>query len=265
MRTALLVAVSILAAAPAVAGPILYAVDRAGGLYSIDGATAASTFIGSMGVSTSNEIEIDQATGAAYVLYSGLGGQNIQQVDLATADLIGSPALLGVEFAGLEFVGATLYGTGNIPGLDLATINPTTGAWVPIAHPSTIRAGGLAYSNTTSTMYAVGDVEASFYTIDLITGSRADIGPLSGTLGRSLTLGSDGQLYVASREGLLYTISATGNLGIIGDTGISGLLGLASAPVAVAVPEPATFTLFGTGLSLLVRRQLRRRSANATR
>jgi hypothetical protein len=226
------------------AAPLLYGVDRAGIVYSIDGATGASVVIGSSGATLANEIEVD-TTGTGWLLY-GSGLQQLQQVDLTTAALIGTAVTLPGEFSGLEFVNGTLYGSGAVNGF--YSIDPVTGSATLIG--SGVRAGGLAYHAASGTMYGVGIGE--FFTVDLTTGAKTLIASIGSNRGRSLAFGGDGLLYT-EELGVLYRLDlATGAMTTVGPT--VHVLGLAS-PLAV-VPEPGTLLLVTAGLAgVLARRR----------
>src|SRR5688500_13269352 len=102
---------------PAMASPMLYAVTRGSELFTIDGATGISTLVGTIGgAAVVNEIEIDPVTGRAYILFGTSRSQTLQEINLLTATLIGSPVSLFGESSSLEFVGSTLYGSCAVDG-----------------------------------------------------------------------------------------------------------------------------------------------------
>ena len=59
------------------------------------------------------------------------GGFHISQFDLSTGAAIGSPVFDGDSFAGLAYVGSTLYGTAIVSGT-LRILNPETGTSVDV-------------------------------------------------------------------------------------------------------------------------------------
>ena len=133
----------------------------------------------------------------------------------------------------------TLWGV--LPGLQLRTIDPTSGQTTlvaPISGVSIIEA--IAFSPQ-GTLYAVGDAtsrwfSSELYTLDMITGATTLIAELSVDDVDALTWGADGYLYGADARtstAELYQIDPTsGALRTMGDTGVvhfNGILGAADA------------------------------------
>lgn len=223
----------------------LYAVTKAGGLYTVSETTAATTFIGAMSGINFNEIEIDPLSGNAYVLYgAGTTTQLLRQVDLGNGSFMGSDVSLAGEFSSLEFAGSKLYGSGAVNGF--YEIDPISGVTTLIG--SNIRAGGLAYDASSGTMYGVD--ASGFYSIDLSSGSKSPISPATLGIFRSLDFGSDGRLYAEGLLNLYVLDPATGVATLIGVTNpaiatVTGLAGVA------AIPEPESYAMLMAGLGLL--------------
>lgn len=241
-----------LGASPVNAGT-LWALDRDGDIYTLNTTTGAASFVADTGLIASNEIEINPANGKAYVLFGSTSNQSLQELNLATGALLGSPVSLGAEFGGLEFVGSTLYGSGNGGATGLHTINITTGATTKIG-TGTFNAGGLAYDSSTGTMYGISGANSDFFSINLTTGAATLID--AATVGRALAFGTDGTLYHAgsgASADILKTINpVTGSSTDVGATGTTRILGL-----AVAVPEPS-FMIAAVGFALVISRRRRR-------
>ncbi len=224
-----------------------YGSDNAGNLFSIDLATGAGTVIGALaGTAPATEIQCN-ATGC--FTQDRDGSLSITQFDINTGVPLGPTVPDGASFTGLEFVGSTLYGTSmTVVGgpSTLQTLNPYSGAAVPIGLTGVGPISGLAYDAGTGVMYGIdgGSGPANLYTIDLITGVATTVGN-TGLKAGSLEFGPDGNLYAGTTGttggGSLYRIDpASGAATFVGATGFTAVTGLTRAPTASIAPGPTT-------------------------
>ncbi|TMQ69057.1 MAG: hypothetical protein E6K81_15780, partial [Candidatus Eisenbacteria bacterium] len=235
-----------LALASAGGGQVLYGCDRSGSIFTVDLVTGAGTPTGvhpPLGACT--EIESDPA-GIAFAQSSD-GGFYGARFDLASGALIGCFVSDSGSFQGLEYVGATLYGT-YVTGPDgpstLATLDPVTGAATPIGPTGTGPVSGLAYDAASGTMYGINGGgrfgPGYLLTLDLTTGAATVVGPTGMTAG-SLEFGPDGNLYAggdAINGGRIYRIDRhTGFATQLGPSGFSSVTGLTLGPGFGPGPE----------------------------
>jgi hypothetical protein len=120
----------------------LYMVDMQGGLWNINPATGANTFIGATGVDMSTSIYAGLSTGSS-ILYFSLGS-NIYTINTATglASFIGTSG--STDFGALISVSNTVYGTSVVAPNSIYTFNPTTGLAAFLTNASGDYAFGLA-------------------------------------------------------------------------------------------------------------------------
>jgi hypothetical protein len=250
---------------PAFAGvPItpagFYGSDSSGNVFLFDPSVPSVTPLGTI---TSGSTEIECTSDGLCFSQLPNGAFQIQQVSLNPVSE-NAPVPTVAAFNGLEYVGATLYGT-SIPSScvssTLETLDPLTGVSVPIGPTNTGRPmSGLAYDTTNGIMYGVDGCgqagPSNLYTVDLATGNAIPVGNTGVALG-SLEFGPDGQLYAGSNQadgGNLYRIDTnTGGITLIMPSGllqVSGLT-LVGEPIQVAgelLPLDNTALLIG-GLS----------------
>jgi hypothetical protein len=212
-----------------------------------------------IGLSASESIRgIDFWNGSVYALGSAGNLYNLNY-NTGQATLIGS---LGVVLNGAS------YGVENDPtgfhivselGQNL-TANRATGAAAvgPNINPSGTFLSGLAYRNSTGTMFGIDSSANTLGTFNPATGTYSTIGLLGFDVARNngFDINGSGVAYLASGatssdvQANLYTVNlATGMatlVGLIGQVGDNTLLrGL------TAVPEPGTGALLVGGLALL--------------
>lgn len=235
-------------------GATLYGSDGAGKLFTVNTTTGAGTFVGAIPDST--EIEFDNISGRAWTQFPN-GAFQIQQFDINTGAVIGSPISDGGSYTGLEFIGSTLYGTvitAPLAPSSLRILNPFTGASTLVGLTGVGPISGLAYNGI---MYGIagGPGPANLYTLNLATGAATLIGS-TGIQAGSLEFGPDGSLFAGTTGpmgGRLYRINPlTGASTFVGATGFADVTGLTLVNVVNAIPEPSTLLLFGAGLFSLV-------------
>src|SRR6187551_1158893 len=133
----------------------LYGADLSGRLFTINITTAAATLVGQLPNTPSTEIEFDPISRRAFTQRGGFNNFG-QEFDINTGAGIGVPIANGHAFAGLEWVGTTLYGTAhetqNGPS-SLRTLDPWTGTSTLIGPTGRGPINGLAYDASTNTMY----------------------------------------------------------------------------------------------------------------
>ena len=213
----------------------LYGSTNLGQLFVVDLATGAATTVGTLtscGAGGSTEIEYDQRSERSFS-QSRDGGFCGVEYRAGTGAAVGVAVPNTRSFNGLETVNGIWYGTSIMaPGgpSDLRTLNPFTGASVPIGPTGVGPVSGLAWDGTT--MYGIaGDVgPAALYRMNLTTGAATVIGMTSIQAG-SLEFGPDGQLYAGGtgpNQGNLYRINPTTAAStLVGPTGIvAGISGL---------------------------------------
>jgi hypothetical protein len=233
--------------------PALFGSSKSGQLFSIDLTTGAGTLIGNIPVGTlpapfngTTEIVYNNSTKRAFSQFND-GNFAGQEFNINTGAAIGSPISNGGSYDGLEWVGSTLYGavifSAGGPS-QLKTLNPFTGTSTLIGSTGIGPIDGLAYDQTTGTMYGTtgGTKNSSnLVTINLTTGVATVIGSVGFNAG-SLKFGLDGNLYAGSVGGTgnLYRINkSNGASTLVGNTGFINVTGLA---LVTAVPPPPTPT-----------------------
>ena len=85
------------------------------------------------------------------------------EFDINTCAPLGPPLFNGAAFAGLEYVGNTLYGTGHLVGggpSDLYTINPANGATVLIGPTNMGPISGLVHDPGSGIMYVMAGISS---------------------------------------------------------------------------------------------------------
>jgi len=198
--------------------------------------TGVGTLIGNTGTAIfSTEIECTP-DGSACFSQGSDGSFSMEPIDPTIPIVLGPAVFTGsLAFNGLEYVGATLYGTGIIaPCTDaiLHTVDPLTGVTVPIGPALTGRnISGLAYDG--AIMYGVDGCgslgPSNLYTINLITGEATSVGSTGERLA-SLEFGFDGNLYAggdSSNGGNIYRISTfDGSSTLLGLSGFGQVTGL---------------------------------------
>jgi hypothetical protein len=256
-------------AAPALVGG-LYASDNNGNLVRVNPATGAGTPVCLL-PNAGSEIEYDNVTGRFYQAQP-VGDFTIREFDINTCAPLSPLVAVSHTFAGLEFVGATLYGVGfDSPqgASTLYTINPQTGAVVTVGPTGRGPISGLAYDAANAVMYGIqGNSNAALYRVNLATGATTVVGNTNIRAG-SLEFGADGLLYAGSQggpntaAGFLWRIDpATAVATPIGSPGIGVLSGLAQVqgPAAIlpvpAARWPAWLALLGL-LAVVAARALR--------
>jgi hypothetical protein len=212
---------------------ILYGSSRFGQLFTIDVNTGAGMLVGQLPIGTT-EIEIDNLSGRAFAQAPD-GSFFGQEFDITTGAGIGGPIFDGGSFTGLEYVGATLYGTaifGPRGESQLRTLDPQTGVSALIGPTGTGPISGLAYNAATHVMYGItgGPGPGDLLTLNLTTRAATVVGP-TGFQAGSLEFGPDGALYgggTGISSGQLYRIDpATGASTPVGPTGFPLITGLA--------------------------------------
>lgn len=159
-----------------------------GQLVEIDADTGQTRPLGTLPGWPPIDIEImdDGSLGveATYAFGQGLKLERFHPSDGARA---APRALPEVPFAGMEFVGSTLYVTAGV----LYTLDPATGdaSYVGISIPGE----GLAYQRSTGLMYSVVD-SRELYRTSLATGTSEHVGRLPLPI-EAIEFGSDGWLY----------------------------------------------------------------------
>jgi hypothetical protein len=155
----------------------------------------------------------------------------------------------------------------NFSNLNLYSINPATGA------PTLIGPTGLAFTNgtfvglsTNSSLLYFSDL-SQLYTLNTSTGAATLVGPLGDSIELGALVLEGGTLYGGEDSPSLVvdTVSQTTGAAMTGPglTGAGsgeffGLAPLLPSPPP-AVPEPATFSLLGSGIAILA--MLRRRNS----
>jgi len=253
-----LMAAMLLCANAAEAAPILYGSSATGQLFTVNINTGAGTLVGTLPGGGSTEIEVDNISGRAWTQAPD-GLFTIQQFNINTGAGIGPPIPDAGSYTGLEFTGATLYGTvitaggGSAPS-SLRILDPLTGISTLVGLTGVGPISGLAYKGT---MYGIagGPGPANLYTLDLIFGTATVIGS-TGIQAGSLEFGPDANLYAGTtgaNGGRLYRIDPlTGASTLIGPTGFADVTGLALVNPTNPIPEPGTMMLLGAGLIVLV-------------
>jgi hypothetical protein len=225
-------------------GGVLYACDSAGQLYTVDHMTGLATPTCIMPL-PGTEIEYNNITNRAIVQDTD-GAFQHQEFDINSCAPQGPPLFNGAAFAGLEYVGNTLYGTGHLFGggpSDLHIIDPATGITTLIGPTGLGPISGLVHDPGTGTMYGVtgGGAMSILVTINLVNGAATPVGPTGVTSLGGLAFGPDGNLYgIGNRVegGNFYRINpGTGVATFVGPTGFpSGFTGLTLVGTGEFIP-----------------------------
>src|SRR5260370_25902090 len=232
--------------------PALFGSSKSGQLFALNLTTGAGTLIGTIPMGSlpapfnaTTEIVYNNSTRRAFSQFND-GNFAGQEFNINTGAAIGSPISNGGSYDGLEWVGSTLYGaviTSSGGPSQLRTLSPFTGTSTLIGSTGIGPIDGLAYDQTTATMYGTtggSKTSSNLVTINLTTGVATVIGPLGSNAG-SLEFGPDGNLYAGSvgGTGSLYRINkATGASTLVGDTGFTNVTGLALVTAAPPPPTP---------------------------
>lgn len=270
--SALLLTPALAEAQPLVPGELLASTGSQGGeLLTLDPATGDGTFrcpLGSQGPVTEIEFREDG------VLFGTTGGgsSNLIRIDPVgcVESYVGTHDYGSVN--GLEFVGATLYGTffnatmvESVEGFSptsLVIVDPTDASLTVIDSLPYHPVRGLAWDAATSTMFGIGSgapqlegIGDYLFTVDLATGSTTSLGQTGYTFG-SLELGPDGVLYAGENSppssagpegsaGLFSIDPATAQATLIGPTGAPGVSGLTFVPEGTTILAIPTLSMPG--------------------
>jgi hypothetical protein len=239
-------------AGEAKAGYLVLTYEADSRMYSINPDTGASTLIGATGVGFLSDLAITPS-GSLYA--SSLEALYSVNPTTAATTLIGS---FGSDMSMVGMVGMpnnTLYGIGQSGG-GFYSINTTSGAATELFSTPFSYTGDLAHSSG-SIFYATATFSdgSHLVRIDENAKSATDLGSIANGLffagmdfdptGRLIAFATNGGVYDISH----YTSSGAGTL--LSDTGIS-MIGSATFLPAIAVPEPASFTLLGLGCVVLI-------------
>ena len=223
----------------------LFGSSRDGDLFTLNLTTGVGTSVGTLPYAVT-EIEFDKTTGKAFAQRSD-GAFSGFFFNINTSAINGSLITNEAEFAGLEYVGATLYGTAW-PGAssDLKILNPATGTSTLVGATGVNQISGLAYDATNEIMYGIrgGSSNSDLLTLNLSTGTATIIGA-TGIRAGSLQFGPDGVLYAggtgSTDGGKLFSINpATGQSTLIGLTGFTTVTGLTLVLTAAGTNISAT-------------------------
>lgn len=231
---------------PSTTPPGFYGSDRAGNIFLFDPNIPSITPLGNTATSFgSTEIECT-SDGTSCFSQNPDGFFSGEPVVLNPPFVAGPPVFDGSAFNGLEYVGATLYGTSIFapctPSV-LSTLDPSTGISVPIGPTNTGRPmSGLAYDTTSGIMYGVdgcGNLGPSaLWTVNLATGAATPVVNTGVTLG-SLEYGPDGILYAGgdtANGGNIYSIDTSdGSVTFVISSGFTQVTGLTLVPAPETV------------------------------
>lgn len=222
----------------------LYGLDSSGNLFTLDLDTGVGTSLGILPTFFALEIEFNPATNQAIVsdTLDNVDSQ-IREIDLVSAEQIGSSVITTGIFTGLEWVGNDLYAAETTlfdmgGSAELRLLDPATGTSTLIGPTGQGDIFGLAYEESTDTLYGI-TLGGQLLTVNRTTGSARVIAA-TGIQAGSLEFGPDGQLYAIDLlTAELFVIDpTTGASSLVGQTGFSQPLGLALGPV----PPPETLS-----------------------
>jgi protocatechuate 3,4-dioxygenase beta subunit/methionine-rich copper-binding protein CopC len=250
---------AVLGALSAPAGGGLFSTDRfTQGLYSVNSGTGAATLIGPLSDFTSfSGMAIDPNSGTTFI--SDVFDPNDGQWSLATIDRTsGQETIIGpqndTDVHALVLSGGTLYGFSFNQGL--GTLNTSTGLFTPSFPFDTMPEPmeNAAIDPSSGTIYAIGQISNSIYTIDLSTGTANFVGStginfnflvgLAFTGGSLFALGNDTDF---TPNNNLYAVSpSTGASTLIGPNGFEiepdAMTAPANSPTASAGESAATYS-----------------------
>lgn len=251
---AIWMALAVLAPLTGRAQTVFYGVDTSSTLYSIDAQTQVATSIGvaayleGLAISPTGQLygtdtsgvlySVDKTTGAATAI-GNTGRGNIEALD----------------FAGGILIGADFTSTPTLFSIDLSTGASTT---LVTAGTLTGSTRAMAAVDANTVLIAADGAPNSLYSVNLTTGATSLLGTMTMT-GQFLAMdfASNGVLYGFGNAGEVWEINpANGALTLLGNTGSQFWLDATT----LAIPEPSTWLLLGTGLLSLVV-TLRRRLA----
>jgi hypothetical protein len=211
---------------------LLYGSSRNGDLFTLDLESGNGAFVGLLPV-PATEIEFDNLTGRAFAQAPD-GAFYGQEFDIEDGSGIGGAISNGGSFTGLEYVGATLYGTVIFSSggpSQLRILSPFTGDSTLIGSTGIGPISGLAFDTGSSVMYGIegGPGPADLVTVDLTTGLATVVGS-TGIQAGSLQFGPNRNLYAGgtgnNRRDLYRIDPATGASTLVGATGFLSVTGL---------------------------------------
>jgi hypothetical protein len=188
------------------------------------------------------------------------------QVDPTTGAVTSIGTATGVDYDDFGSTTTGLYAVGEGTTQDLYSIDPTTGAATLIGPTGLGYGSWRGLSTNSSTLYFADGPD--LYTLSTTTGAATLIGAFGGSAEMGVLLMEGGILYGGDdTENTLDTINVSTGAATAGPTpsvSFNGsFYGLAPSPVPAGtpglVPEPATFSLLGMGVSALAlfRRRVR--------
>jgi hypothetical protein len=249
----LAIAASLFSTARCFAQGTMYACESNRSFYSINMATGAKTFIGtiSTSVQVSGALAYDCLTQTTYVSSTSANfgvSKQVYRLNVATAVATaigpyGDPEIImhGLE---IDSTNGNMYGLSSHNG-GLYRVDKSTGAATLIGLTGITGLGSfgnLGYDSDGHTMYASNSLTDSLYKIDLVTAQATLIGPLNGPInigGLAYNVDQHVMYMTDNDRDILYTINvSTGAATPVGSTGPGNLIGLVY--VTPTCPSPCT-------------------------